>query len=239
MGDAIHRLDHLDIVSPRGELFKGVPIGKGFFEFCTAQRIAKASNLKRAADPSQNKFHFSESWQGAYNVRFLQRVDINTQKPMLAPPNGLVLISDEAKLFYEMVVSQRPTMSNLHGAGSTPHQTLRKLMAGTPRRNHEWRVLKPTQSELFAWMCVPPEIERLRDHQATVQPSPLTFVSQLSPKQPLLAMPVTPLPIAFPTAFSPPVVPPTAVPIALPTGLPTVVPTDLDRPVRERVRSGW
>ena len=47
MGDAIHRLDHLDIVSPRGELFKGVPIGKGFFEFCTAQRTAKASLASR------------------------------------------------------------------------------------------------------------------------------------------------------------------------------------------------
>ncbi|KAL3921849.1 MAG: hypothetical protein SGPRY_004761 [Prymnesium sp.] len=102
------------------ELFCGVPTDTRFLDFCTSHHIENPSNLKRAADPSEH--HFAESLQGAYKVHFLQRVDVATQNPVCVPPDGLVLISDAAKPFYNRVVSKRVDMSDLHGSGNNPHQ---------------------------------------------------------------------------------------------------------------------
>ena len=96
-------------------------------------------------------------WQGAHNVRFLQRVHVASQEPLLLPPDGLVLINDDcSKRLYENVVSKRPDMRDLHSKGATPHDMLRRLLAGTPRRKHEWRVLKPTPAEVRAWLHLVP-----------------------------------------------------------------------------------
>ena len=94
---------------------------------------------------------------------------LENQLPVLEAPDGLVLVTDEAKKFYERVVSQRPDMRDLHGTSKTPHQALRKLMAGTPRRKHEWRVYTPTQVEVFAWL-----------RRVNLQPA-VTYASWLEP----------------------------------------------------------
>jgi hypothetical protein len=146
----------LHVVTPWSELIVDVPSeGEIFRAFCASQGITKPENVKRAADPRQPK-KFAESFQGAHNARFLQRVVMSTQQPVLLPPDGLVLITDEPKFFYDRVVSRRGDMSDLHGTGGTPHQALSKLMAGKPWRNFEWRVLKPTWAELIAWLRVVP-----------------------------------------------------------------------------------
>ncbi|KAL3892870.1 MAG: hypothetical protein SGPRY_014703, partial [Prymnesium sp.] len=100
--------------------FCGVPTDTRFLDFCTSHRIEKPSNLKRAANPFEHEHHFAESFQGAYYVRFLKRVDVATQNPVCVPPDGLVLISDAAKPFYDRVVSKRVDidMSDLHGSGN-------------------------------------------------------------------------------------------------------------------------
>jgi hypothetical protein len=88
----------LDIVSPEWDLFVGVPTETELYHrFCETQGIQKGGNVKHAADPNNPRYLFAESYQGAYNVRFLQRVGLENQLPVLEAPDGLVLVTDEAK----------------------------------------------------------------------------------------------------------------------------------------------
>ena len=210
----------LDIVNSEWDLFVGVSTEtEPFRRFCEDQCIEKGGNVKHAADPSVARYLFAGSYQGAYNVRFLQRVDVGSQRPVLQPPDGLVLITDESKKFYDRVVSRHPDMHDLHGWGKTPHESLRKLMAGKPRRTHEWRVYTPTPAEAFAWLRRVPH-----DYSsATVSSKPLELAAEpaLSPHGRSFSLTPTVLLFCVQPATAPPATAPPVTPMTVP---PTITP---------------
>ena len=201
----------IDIVSPFGELFLRVPTAeRPLIDFCKAQNIIRPGNLKRAANPALDKWTFAEGWQGAYNVRFLQRVFEANQQPVFSPPDGLVLVTEESKKFYNFV-SRRPDMHDLHGTGKEPHERLRKLLAGKPKRTHEWLVLRPSPADmstflrlvpLDSFMSVPP------------MPPPVSFAaaSEAAASAAASAPPSAAPPSTAPPSNDPPLPPPPAPP---------------------------
>ena len=62
----------------------------------------------------QHGFHFAESWQGSYNVRFMQRVHVQTQEPAFSAALDAAAASVRAPLL--------GLMRRLHGS------TLRKMV---------------------------------------------------------------------------------------------------------------
>jgi hypothetical protein len=45
------------------------------YAFATQMRLAEPHNFPRAMDPAHDAHHFAEGWQGAYHVRFLEKID--------------------------------------------------------------------------------------------------------------------------------------------------------------------
>ena len=79
MGSAVLAMDQYEVVDKLGFRYQITKLGASDFATIIAG-AQKRSNWVRCVDPLHEKHHVTEGgWQGAYNVRFIERLDPRTQ----------------------------------------------------------------------------------------------------------------------------------------------------------------